>query len=88
MPHRHRYCNKPKSDHIRNIKTKNMKKFVLVSGAAVIVATFYVWGSRPARHVGGNNPQYISGVYTGDTLPTRRDTLPHKDTMKRKDTLP
>lgn len=65
-----------------------MKKFVLVSGVAVLIAGYYVWGSKPAVHFPNNNQQYISGVYKGDTLPKKRDTLPHKDTMRRKDSLP
>ena len=64
-----------------------MKKIVLAFGAALLMAGFYVWGSKPSVHFRTTSQQSISGKYVGDTLPKRRDTLPHRDTSRRKDSL-
>lgn len=64
-----------------------MKKFVLAYGVALLMAGFYVWGSKPLVHFPVTSQQNISNKYMVDTLPKKRDTLPHRDTSKRKDSL-
>jgi len=64
-----------------------MKKIVLVCGAALLTAGFYVWGSKPVVHVQQTSQPNVYSKYVGDTLPKKRDTLPHRDTTRRKDSL-
>jgi len=63
-----------------------MKKIMLACGVAFLMAGFYVWGSKPVVHFQPTSGQNIN-AYVGDTLPKKKDTLPHKDTTKRKDSL-
>jgi len=65
-----------------------MKKIVLASCLAGLVGGLYVWGSKPARYVKDNNQHYVvSRLLVTDTVPTRRDTMPHRDTLPRRDSL-
>jgi hypothetical protein len=64
-----------------------MKKFVLAGCLAGLAGGLYVWGSKPARYVPKGNHQYVSSLSVTDTVPKRRDTLPHRDTLPRRDSL-
>ena len=64
-----------------------MKRIVLASCLAGLVGGLYVWGSKPARYVPKDNHQYVSRLSVTDTVPKRRDTLPHRDTLPRRDSL-
>jgi len=57
-----------------------MKKFVLACGAALLMTGLYVWGSYPSGHFSSANHQYGYSKYV-------TDTIPKKDTTKRKDSL-
>ena len=64
-----------------------MKKFVLASCFAGLVGGLYVWGSKPAQYVRKDNQQSVSRLTVTDTVPKRRDTMPHRDTLPRRDSL-
>jgi hypothetical protein len=58
-----------------------MKKLVLVSGAALLLSGIYVWGSKPATHITPmSSLQNSHKTYANDTIPK-------KDTTKRKDSI-
>jgi len=61
-----------------------MKKIVLASSVALFTACFYVWGSKPAGHI-GTAGQNLCKTSVSDTVPRKRDTMTRRDTMVRRD---
>jgi len=58
-----------------------MKKFVLTSGVALLMAGFYVWGAKPSRYIGSTSQLNSYSHFANDTTP-KKDTLPKKDSSR------